>query len=113
VFVAALALFACAISTHTPAYQFTRYLAMMPARLQRPEKWESPDGSVQIACRWFARITMASMVEGRSRRAIRNAMRKASMWSASVEGCPVSKRDREEESARRNEVAPVPDHREF
>ena len=46
-------------------------------RRQRPEKSESPEGSVQMACRWSGRITMASIVNGRSCRAIRNAIRKA------------------------------------
>jgi hypothetical protein len=45
--------------------------------LQRPEKSESPDGSVQMVCKWSGRITMASIAKGRSCRAVRNAIRKA------------------------------------
>jgi hypothetical protein len=46
-------------------------------RLQRPEKSESPDGSVQMACRSSGRITIAWIVKGRSCRVMRNAIRKA------------------------------------
>ena len=48
---------------------------------QRVEKSASPEGKVQIQCRWSGKITMASMVNGRRRRAALNTSRRWSMFS--------------------------------
>ncbi len=49
-----------------------------------PEKSVSPGGSVITACRWSGSTTIASKVNGRSRRATRNASRKVITRSTSV-----------------------------
>ena len=50
-------------------------------RLQRVEKSESPDASVQTQCKWSGRITTASIWKGCLARTLRNAVRNTSSRS--------------------------------
>jgi len=47
----------------------------------RVEKSASPEGSEQMQCKWSGKMTMASMVNGRRRRAALNTGRKSSRCS--------------------------------
>jgi hypothetical protein len=81
-------------------------------RRQRPEKSGSSDSNVKIECKWSGSITIASIANGRSRRAARNVAKKVNTIHKDS-GASIREGDREEKSAPGNEIASIGYHIEF